>query len=582
MLTELRIRNLAVVEEIAFEPGAGLNVISGETGAGKSILVQAIELLFGGRADSDAIRTGADIARVEGRFQFEDLDFFRRRGIEQDVPGGELLVVREVQRSGRSRALVNDQMATVGRLKAIGEAMADLHGQHEHQRLLRPDSHVDYLDRYGLLPGRNEVKGAMFIGTASAVDSWRRARERWHDSRQRLADLDGRGGTASERRAVMASELADIESARIVPGEEAALKTERQRLIHAEKLMSAVSSSLDALDEGELAIDDRLAEMARRLTQAGTLDPALSTIAEGITRALVEVSEAAGELRHYRDHLLFEPDRAAHIEDRLGVISRLRKVHGVDEAGVLSRADVLRAAIDALADETRVREALEVECVRAAADLKKEGLVLRGWRQEVAGRLARGVGHELAALGMKGAALSVRMTPVESRLGIDVDGRHLEPGPDGFDAIEFDLAANAGEEPRPLSRVASGGELSRVMLALKAVLRAVDPLPILLFDEVDAGIGGRVATEVGRRLKEISAGRQVLVITHLPMIAAPADHHFRVTKETRKGRTVTLIEKLGQSEREEEVARMLAGAESHEEARLTARALLKGAREARP
>lgn len=577
MLTELRVRNLAVVEEITFEPGAGLNVISGETGAGKSILVQSIELLFGGRADTDAIRTGADTARVEGLFRFEDPEFFRRRGIDQEIPEGELLIVREVQRSGRSRALVNDQMATVGRLKALGEAMADLHGQHEHQRLLRPDSHVDYLDRYGLLPGRSERKGNA-TGAPTPLESWRLARERWQDAVRRLAELDGRGGTASERRAAMAAQLSDIESARLVPGEEAALKAERQRLIHAEKLMSAVSSSLDALDEGEMAIDDRLAEMARRLTQAGALDPTLLAIAEGVSRALVELSEAAGELRHYRDNLLFEPDRASQIEDRLGLIGRLRKVHGTDEAGVLEKAVTLRTAIDALADETRARAALEVECTRAAADLSKEGGALRVWRQEVAGRLTRGVGHELATLGMKGAALSVRMTPVESPQGIELEGRRLEPGPDGFDAIEFDLAANTGEEPRPLSRVASGGELSRVMLALKAVLRAVDPLPILLFDEVDAGIGGRVATEVGRRLKEIADGRQVLVITHLPMIAAPADHHFRVTKETRKGRTVTLIERLGQSEREEELARMLAGAESHDEARLTARALLEGAR----
>ncbi|MDZ4803317.1 MAG: DNA repair protein RecN [Candidatus Eisenbacteria bacterium] len=578
MLVELRVRNLAVVEEIVLEPGPGLNVISGETGAGKSILVLAIELLFGGRADADTIRTGAEVARIEGLFQFEDADFFRRRGIDQDIPDRQLLLVRELQKNGRTRALVNDQMATIGRLKILGEAMADLHGQHEHQRLLRPESHVDYLDRYGLIPGADGRKGIVSTGALSPVEAWRLARERWQVAVRSLAALDARGGTATERRAAMNAELADIESASLVPGEEVTLKADRQRLIHIEKLMSAVSLSLDSLDEGDMAIDDRLAEITRRLTQASALDPALSSIVDGMKRALVELTEAGSELRHYRDDLPSEPDRAARIEERLALIGRLRKLHDTDEAGLLERAAALRLSIDALADETRARAALAVERERAAADLSIAGLDLRRWRQGVAERFARGVGHELASLGMKGACLSVRITPLESPDGIEVEGRHLDPGSAGFDEIEFDLAANPGEEPRPLGKVASGGELSRVMLALKAILRAVDPLPILLFDEVDAGIGGRVATEVGRRLKEISTGRQVLVITHLPMIAAPADHHFRVTKEMRKGRTVTLVARLDPAEREEELARMMVGAETPDEARRTARALLDSAR----
>ena len=578
MLVELRVRNLAVVEELVFEPGAGLNVISGETGAGKSILVRSIELLFGGRGEADTIRTGADVARIEGLFQFESRDFFRRRGIDQEIPDGQLVLVRELSRNGRTRALVNDQMATIGRLKILGEAMADLHGQHEHQRLLRPESHVDYLDRYGLVIPAEARKGATPSGANSPVESWRIARDAWQEAVRSLLALDAGGGTADERRATMAAQLAEIETASIVVGEEAALKSERQRLIHVEKLMDAVSSSVDSLDEGEMPIDDRLAEMVRRLTQASGLDPALGPIVEGIQRVLLELSEAGSELRRYRDDLPTDPDRAARLEERLTLIGRLRKVHDTDEAGLIERAATLRRSIDALADESRLRAALTRERERTARELATTGVALRVWRVGVADRFTRGVGHELAALGMKGAALTVRMTPLESPGGIDVEGERLDPAPGGFDAIEFYLAANTGEDARPLARVASGGEHSRVMLALKAVLRTVDPLPILLFDEVDAGIGGRVATEVGRRLKEIAAGRQVLVITHLPMIAAPADHHFRVTKETRKGRTVTAVERLGASEREEELARMMAGAETPDEARRTARALLESAR----
>jgi DNA repair protein RecN (Recombination protein N) len=578
MLAGLRIRNLAVVEDLAFEPGPGLNVLSGETGAGKSIVVGAIELLLGGRADADAVRTGADVARVEGLFQFDDPEFFRRRGIDQEIPDGQLVLVREIQKSGRSRALVNDQMATVARLKTLGEAMADLHGQHEHQRLLKPESHVDYLDRYGLVPGPDGKKPVPTAGGLTPLEAWRAARERWLEAGRRLAALDGRGGSVEERRAAMAALLADLDAAGITDGEEAALKAERQRMMHAEKLMTAVAGALEELDEGEPSIEDRLGDIARRLTQAGGLDPRLVPMAEGIERGLVELQDAVRDLAHYRDDLTFEPDRAAQVEERLVLIARLRKVHGTDEAGLVEKAATLRRDIDALSDETRTRAALEAERAAAGTALAAAGRDLKSWRSAVAERLVRGVGHELATLGMKGAVVSVRMTPIESATGVEVDGRRLEPSEKGFEAVEFDLAANPGEEPRPLARVASGGELSRVMLALKAVLRAVDPLPILLFDEVDSGIGGRVATEVGQRLKEIAAGRQVLVITHLPMIAAPADRHFRVSKEVRRGRTVTSIEALGTKEREAELARMMAGAESPDEARRTARALLDGAR----
>jgi DNA repair protein RecN (Recombination protein N) len=575
VLTTLRVKNLAVVEETTLECGPGLNVISGETGAGKSILIGAIELLFGGRADADLIRAGADMARVEGLFEFDDADFFRRRGLDQELSEKTLLLVREVSRGGRSKALVNDELATVARLKALGEAMADLHGQHEHQRLLRPDTHVDYLDRYAATQ-----KGSA-AGALTPLDLYREARARWLLATTRLRDLDARGGTLAERRDTLSRAVRELEAAALKPGEETDLRAERSLLVHAEKLLAAVAGALDDLEEGDAAIETRLGQAVKRLTQAAALDPRLEAPARQIGEALVALEEAARDLARYRDGLHVEPGRAEWIEERLQLLSTLRRKYGNGDVDLIARRAALAAELDGLADETQARAALEAETAKTAAEVVAAGRALREWREAAAAKLVRGVRHELDALGMKEARLHVRQEPVPADAGLDVDGVRLEPGEKGFERVEFFLEANPGEEPRPLAKTASGGELSRVMLGLKAVLRAVDPLPILLFDEVDAGIGGRVATEVGIRLHEIAAGRQVFVITHLPMIAARGDRHFRVEKRVEKGRTVTRVEPLSAREREAELARMLAGGAGGDEARKTAKALLEDARKGR-
>lgn len=569
MLTELRVRNLAIAEDVVFAPGPGLNIISGETGAGKSVLVGAIELLFGGRGGPDLIRTGADQARVDGLFHIGDEGILRARGLDLRLPDGALLLTRELSRGGRPRVLVNDELATVTRLKAIGEALADLHGQHEHQALLHPETHVDYLDRFGV---------AAAAAGAAVIPAYREARERYLELARRRRELAARQGNAEERRARLTHAVAEIEAAGLKAGEEAALQAERGILVHAEKLLSAVGQASDDLSEGDASIEVRVGHAARMLVQAAALDPALEPVARALEEALVGLQEAGRELARYRERLSFEPDRAEWIETRLSLIERLRRRYGGSEAEIVERGAALRAELEGMADEAAELAALDRTVEEAGRAALEAGRALSTWRDTAARRLEKGVRLELGALGMARAGLQVRMEIQEEAGGIPEGDRQVALAEKGIDRVEFFLEANPGEEPRPLARVASGGELSRVMLALKAVLRAADPLPILVFDEVDAGIGGRVAAEVGERLKEIARGRQVFVITHLPMIACHGDRHFRVVKSVRKGRTVLAVEEVTGRDREEELARMLAGAEVGPEAIRAARALLEEAR----
>src|SRR5512140_3081706 len=355
MLTELRIKNLAVVDEAVLTPGSGLNVISGETGAGKSILVGAVELLFGGRGGPDLIRTGADTLRIEGLFQFDGDLFLKRRGVDMKLADGALLLVREIARNGRSRVLINDEMATVSRLKAIGEVLADLHGQHEHQTLLRAETHVDYLDRFGdsasggsfavtgsLTGAGSSAASGSFAGPRTPLEAYRLARAEWVELRNRCEELSARHGGADERRARLTRDAAEIEAAALKPGEEEALRTERGLLVHAEKLSEAVQDGAAELTDADNAADVRLGRAAKRVAQAAGLDPALEPVVKQIEDARVLVQEAAFRLARYGDHLHFEPDRAETIENRLALVARLRKKHGGDEAAIAERGREMR------------------------------------------------------------------------------------------------------------------------------------------------------------------------------------------------------------------------------------------------
>jgi DNA repair protein RecN (Recombination protein N) len=557
VLERLVIRDFVLVEraEVGFEPG--LNVLTGETGAGKSLLVQAVDLLTGGRADADVVREGAKAAVAEGEFRPSPRALARVRplleswGVEAD--DGALIVRREVQPGGRSRALVNQAAVTRTALRELCAELADLHGQHEHQSLLRPEAGLETLDRLGRL----DEELAAYAG----------AREAHLAAAAALADLERSLADVETHREAMEQAARDLDEARLVPGEEETLRADAARLGHADRLRELVEQALGRLSEGDGAADAALAEAARALGQAAALDPSLAGTLPALEEARIVVSETARGLGGYASRLEADPRALERVEARRELIARLvRRYHRDVPALVAWREELRRdlaAGLDAGAARQRARAAAgtaRTDCLAAARALSRR-------RRLAAAEWAERLTREMKPLGLPHAALTFAFAP---------DGAEPpEPGPHGLDRVEILFTANPGEPARPLQRIVSGGELSRVMLALKVALEERDPVDVLLFDEVDSGIGGVVAQAVGERLRALARRRQVICVTHLPMIAALAGHHLRVTKSVAGGRTTARIEAVEGGERVEELARMLAGGRVTDTTRRQARELLE-------
>jgi DNA repair protein RecN (Recombination protein N) len=552
MLRELRIRNFAVIETVTVPFTSGLNVLTGETGAGKSILVDAILLIRGARAQTDIIRTEAETATVEAVF-----DVAGHRGIPSaleeaglEADEGELVIRRELARTGRHRAFVNDSPVTVGLLERLGDQLVDVHGQHEHQRLLEPARQLELLDRFaGAEAAQQEV--------ADLFDRYRTVRG--EVERLRATERD-----RAQREDLLRFQVSELAAARLRPGEEEELRTERRRLQHAERLAKGVAEALALLVDDPDAAASRLGRAARLLRDLGRIDPAFGAPADPLEAAGAQVEEALLALRRARESVEAEPGRLEAIDERLDALGRLRRKYGDSEESMLAFQETAARELERL---ERHEEVLAVE-ERRAADLRAALLAraraLSEVRATAAARLGLGVQRELRALGMERARLEVAVEP----------GGDEEAGARGLDRVEFRFSANPGEELRPLARIASGGELSRTMLALQAVVAAAERIPTMVFDEVDAGIGGRVASVVADKLAAAAAGRQVLCVTHLPQIAARAAHHLQVAKAVRGGRTRAAVNVLAGSARVEEVARMLGGETPSETARRHARELL--------
>lgn len=540
MLERIRIRDLALVEAGEVEFGPGLNVVTGETGAGKSLLVQAISLLVGERAESDVVREGAAAAVVEGEWRVSG-DLAARVGellsswsLEFD---GECVIVRrEVQAGGRSRASVNQSPVTQSALKRLGEILADLHGQHEHQSLLRPDAGIELLDRLAAL-------GAERAAHAEALAAYREAAAEHERLEQSLASY-------AERRDYLIQAARELDEARLESGEEDALRIEAARLQHADRLRQLVGEALERLSEGEGAARDAIAAAAHACEQAAALDPSLEPARSVLEEANIAAAEAARQLSEYAGSLEGDPRALETIEARRDLISRLTRKYrrSIDE--LLAWGDELAAELSAGEDSqgslARSRERLDqaaTACRRAAETLSRR-------RRTAAPQWSERVSRDLKPLGLPAARLEFE---VDSAL----DASRDSIGPQDLVSIRF--TANPGEALRPLQKIASGGELSRVMLALKTALEVQDRVDVLLFDEVDSGIGGTVARAVGERLRRLARHRQVLCITHLPMIAALASHHIGVEKSAAAGRTVAAFAALRGERRVAELARMLAG-----------------------
>jgi DNA repair protein RecN (Recombination protein N) len=536
MLRELRIRNFAVIESATVEFASGLNVLTGETGAGKSMLIDAILLVRGARAQTDVIRSDADAATVEARFEVAPrspaLAVLDEAGIP---PGeGEILVRRELARSGRHRAFVNDSPVTVALLERLGDHLVEVHGQHEHHRLLEPARQLDLLDRYAETEEMRDVVAALFAKHRAALDDVARTRATERDRVQR-EDL-------------LRFQVSELDAARLRPGEEAELRTERQRVQHAERFATGLSEVAGLLAEEEPSAMGRLGRARRVLSDLARLDPAFGPAADALQAAEAQVEDAILMLRALRDRAAVDPGRLEAIEERLDALMRLERKYGDTEEAMVRFRDEAAAELDRLQRHEELLAGQE----RVLAEVWGELTTAAAWLSERRTLAARKLGseaqRELRTLGMERATFEVA---VERSAPEAVSAR-------GLDRVELRLAANPGNEARPLARVASGGELSRTMLALHAVL-AADGVATMVFDEVDAGVGGRAAAVVADRLAAVARGRQVLCVTHLAPIAARADHHLRVAKTVRAGRTRVTAIALHGDERAAEVARMLGG-----------------------
>ena len=559
MLRELRIRNVAVVETIAVSFEAGLNVLTGETGAGKSILVDAILLVRGARAQADVIRADADAATVEAVFDVEGdaavMAVLEAAGLAAE--GGEVVIRRELARSGRHRAFVNDSPVTVGLLERLGDHLVDVHGQHEQQRLLETPAQLDLLDRFGGAEGIRARVGELHIGFRAAEAAAEELRRSVRDTAQR-EDL-------------LRFQLSELDGARLRPGEEEELRIEQRRLQHSERFTAGLTEVTDGLRDEESSALARVARATKLLRDLGRLDAVFTAPAEALDAAEAHIQDAVLAIRELREHIVFDPGRLEAIDDRLDALTRLKRKYGDSVDAMLAFRKRAAAELDRLARHDELLAAEETRVASLRAELLAVARDLSAARHATAARLSALAQKEIRALGMERAEFEVVL---EALPPDQISARGLE-------RAEFRFSANPGEDVRPLARIASGGELSRTMLALEVVLADADRIPTMVFDEVDAGIGGRTAGAVAQKLTAVAQRRQVLCVTHLAPIAAAADHHVRVAKSVRAGRTRATVGVLKVEERVEEIARMLGGDPPTGAALGHARELLGGSRRTR-
>jgi DNA repair protein RecN (Recombination protein N) len=553
MLVELRIRDYAVVEDLALELGPGLNVLTGETGAGKSIIVGALSLLLGERASSSVVRVGAERATVEAVFDVEALPDVRSWVEEQGfrLEDGLLILRREVAAEGRNRAWVCGSPATAGTVGGLGAALVDLHGQHEHQTLLRSTEQRAILDAFG------NARDAAARVTALHAELSRLGRA--------LEEREARVRDVESRADFLRFQLAEIDGLRIAPGEDESLEAEARRLEHSEELIRGAGALHEALYAADDALTARLADARRTLERLAELDPDLAGDVGLLAEALLALNEVGRRAGDYATGVEHDPTRMEDVRARLDKLFRLKRKYGPELADVLATAQRVRDELAALDEADHDLGRLTRDMERAASGVRAAATELSALRRDAAGRLAAAVTAVLPELGMPGGAFEVRLSPLDP----------VSAG--GAESVDFLVAPNPGFSPMPLQRIASGGELSRVMLALKSILAGVDAVPVLVFDEIDAGVGGVIAAAVADELVKVAGRHQVFVVTHLAQVAARARSHFLVEKGAEDGVTSAGVRTLSGDARVEEIARMLGGDPESETSRAHARELLGAA-----
>ena len=559
MLEELRIRNFAIIDELEVAFQGGLNIISGETGAGKSIIIGAVSLILGDRASSDQIRTSEDSASVEALFRVEGNPTVQEKlaefGFENQA---ELIIRRTISRSGKNRVLVNGQLANLSMLSSLSGGLINICGQHEHQVILDAGRHLDILDEFGaLMPVRAE---------------YQRAYQEYLGLKGRLDELKALAANKLRAEEYLKFQLKEIEDAAPLPGEDTALAEEKKIIRSAAFLQEQASGSYEALYARDGSIIAQLSEVLNRIRDIKKIDAGLAVSLQDLESAAVVLDEASLSLREYLKRLTFDPARLEAMEDRLELLGRLKRKYGGSLEEVLKKAKDARRELDGLSSADEEIAKLSAQLETLGAKLMDLAAGLSGMRRQAAGKLKAAVEREIRQLKMEHARFEVSFkpkVPADNPLSV-LDAR-------GMDEVEFFLSPNVGEDVKPLNRIASGGELSRIVLGLKKVLATTGSVGTVIFDEVDSGIGGAVAEVVGEKLRDVAKSHQIICITHLPQIACFGDAHFVVSKAISGQRTKTQISPLSENERPEEIARMLAGLDITEKTRAHAREMLKAA-----
>jgi DNA repair protein RecN (Recombination protein N) len=557
MLQELRIKNFAIIDELNLSFSKGLNILSGETGAGKSIILNAVHLLLGDKVTEEWIRSSEEEASVEALFDIsgnlEVKERIKEKASHLQGAGEEdsLIIRRVISRSGRGKVFINGNLATLGVLSEVGEGLLSIYGQHEHQSLQRVETHIDILDEFGGLFGLREEfqkQYQEFVSLSEEVEKIRTEKER-----------------RAKERELMAFQSKEIETSGIQIGEEESLKEERTILTHAKKLMDFANASEETLYSEEGSTIEKIQRMLNQGREMAAIDPSLSQPLKALESALIQLEEIALALRDYSKRVEINPMRLDEIENRLEEIDRLKRKYGATVEEVISFKRKIDEALKSFTSDEEKLSQLEGCLEPLRHTVSGMGKKLSDERKKVALELKKSVERELNSLGMKKTIFEIHIESLPLSLK-------------GVDRVEFLISPNVGEEVKPLAKIASGGELSRIMLAMKRILAKVGGRQVLIFDEVDSGIGGAMAEVVGKKLRELSRHHQVICVTHLPQIACFADQHHSVRKEVKSGRTITSVDRLEKETIIDEIARMLGGVKITEKTRAYAKEMIENAR----
>ncbi len=567
MLRTLYIRDYAIIDELEVEFEGGLNILTGETGAGKSIMIGALKLILGERASADIIRSGARKAIIEGVFDVAESPDLGELLEEHEIPSQPVLILRREIAKTHSRGYINDSPATLPVMRKIAAQLIDLHGQHEHQSLLREETHLSLIDSFGGLAGMCSVYAQAYARVRDLLkehEALKTSQSRLEASRERLA-----------------YEIEEIDSVAPQEGEEDTLRQEMNRLEHAEQLYSATARLHSMLYAREDSTADQLVIAQNELQDLTRIDPALEAASQEIEQAQISVTEIAATLQDYSAQIEFSPDRLEEIRDRLGELDTLKRKYGGSVGAVLDYREQIAKEYEIAVNYDAALEKVEQDLAEVKKTLSDTALRLSAKRHKVAKEIESSITAEFASLGMAAGKLCVQLQKHMDPAGwitsetATNEARNYRAYPHGMDDVAFLITTNAGEDFRPLTRVASGGEISRIMLAIKRVLAENDRLPILVFDEIDVGISGSIARKVGRSMAELARNHQIIAITHLPQIAALAHTHYVVEKRVSEGRTITEIRQLDSEESLEQVAMLITGAEVTDAMRQSARELMK-------